>query len=138
MRRKLDKTKFHNLQAGFEKDEKKEKKEKIGDSEIPLMSSKSFINKLNEYDNFAETNEEDNETNVNMNESDYYSVGSDKEKKRLEQLKSEEEEKLKEEEERKLKEEEERKLKEEEEEKLKEEEEEKKKRRRRKKRKRNG
>ena len=66
------------------------------------MSSKSFINKLNEYDNFAETNEEDNETNVNMNESDYYSIGSDKEKKKSEQLKSEEEEKLKEEEERKF------------------------------------
>ena len=93
LRRKLDKTKFHNLQAGFEKDDKKEKKEKIGDGEIPLMSSKSFINKLNEYDNFAEINEEDNETNVNMNESDYYSIGSDKEKKKSEQLKSEEEEK---------------------------------------------
>ena len=103
LKRKLDRTKFNIIQAGFEKDEDDIKNQNEGRKKI--MNSYNFNKKLDEFERFV--NENCNEEEDYKENESHYSTESEKLKKEEERRKIEEEEKKKDEEEIKRKKEEE-------------------------------
>ena len=87
LKRKLDRTKFNIISAGFEKDENDLKDENEG--KIKTMSSRKFNKKLDDFENYIKENIGEDE-NDKVNES-HFSTESERLKKEEERRKKEEE-----------------------------------------------